>query len=294
MKPLCRCLIISAFFILQNVQASADEVADAARSGDIDRLVLLLDEGAPVEGDGDVQPLHFACMAGQADAVRVLLERGADPNAASVLGTPLVIASGRKHTDVVELLIVKGADPVLTGGREEHTPLHAAAHAGATDIVRLLIDYGVDPDARTKYGEPALHLAAKRDHIETAEVLQAASKWIPPQPPTEADLAAIDEETAREAVERCTLCHSLKKGELHSGPPLWGVFGNSVARIEGFTYSKAMKSFDGDWDIAALDAFIADPRMAIPGNNMARSGDDLRVADRESRWAIIAFLQKLR
>ncbi len=294
MKPLNCSLAVLVILAFQSIQASADDVADAARSGDVERLVLLLDEGASVAGGGVVQPIHFACMAGHSDVVRVLLERGADPDAGSLLGTPLVVAAGRKHTEIVELLIAQGADPTLAGGREEHTPMHAAAHAGATDIVLILIDHGVDPDVRTKHGEPAVHLAVKREHIETADVLRDASNWMPPEPPSDSDLAAIDDETARSAVERCTLCHSLEKGEVRSGPPLWGVFGSPVARTEGFTYSEAMKSTDRVWDIATLNAFIADPRMAIPGNAMAVSGDDIRVEDRASRWAIIAFLTRLK
>ncbi|MCG7521739.1 ankyrin repeat domain-containing protein [Ruegeria sp. Ofav3-42] len=293
MKPLVCSLALLAFLIFPSSQVSADEVADAARSGDIDRLISLLEDGAPVSGDGAIQPIHFACMAGQIDAVRVLLERGADPNASSLLGTPLIIAAGRKHAEIVELLLNNGADLELAGGKEKHAPMHAAAHAGATDIVLILIDHGADPDVRTKYGEPALHLAVKREHIETANVLRDASNWTPPYPPTETDLAVIGDDVAREAVEQCTLCHSLKQGEVHHGPPLWGVLGGPVARIEGFTYSKAMKSVDGDWDIARLDAFIADPRMAIPGNTMAKSGDDIRVEDRDTRWAIVAFLSRL-
>ncbi len=293
MKPLVCFLALLVFLIFEDSQAFADDVSEAARSGDIDRLISLLDEGAPVDGTGAVQPIHFACMAGQSDAVLVLLERGADPDAKSLIGTPLIVAAGRKNAELVELLLAQGADPTLAGGREEHTPLHAAAHSGATDIVLILIEHGVDPDVRTKYGEPALHLAVMREHVETADVLRDASKWTPPQPPSEADLAAIDDETARIAVDRCTLCHSLKKDEVHSGPPLWGVFGSSVASAQGFIYSEAMKSTEKVWDIATLNAFIADPRMAIPGNAMAKSGDDIRVEDQESRWAIIAFLTRL-
>ncbi len=292
MKFFCLWLVLTFSLGTQFTLADAGEVADAARSGDVDKLVELLDGGAPVDEAGAAHPLHFASMSGQFEAARILIERGANVDADSALGTPLSVAAGRKHTDIVELLLTHGADPTAVGGRDQRTPLHAAAHAGAIDVVRILLDNGVDPDARTKFGEPALHLAVKRNHIEVSELLRAASNWTPPPPPSDADLSAIDAQTRRDAVDVCDVCHSLDSNEFRNGPPLPNVFGRSIAGVEGFNYSEAMKSVGGVWDAATLNAFLFDPKMAIPGNTMGASGDDLKVADQTTRWAIIAFLKE--
>jgi ankyrin repeat protein len=56
---------------------------DMARLGEADQLRCLLDLGVrpDVQGPTGVTPLHFACIAGRPHTTRLLLERGADPNA---------------------------------------------------------------------------------------------------------------------------------------------------------------------------------------------------------------------
>ena len=58
----------------------------AARTGSLDTIKLLLDSGAdvnlpgPTGDDWDATPLQHAILARQSGAVRLLLDRGADPN----------------------------------------------------------------------------------------------------------------------------------------------------------------------------------------------------------------------
>ena len=73
---------------------------------------MLVDNGAPKEAkeeDGGT-PLHLACMAGQADVVRMLVDRGADREAREEDGfTPLMYAAGNSHLECVRLLLNGGA-----------------------------------------------------------------------------------------------------------------------------------------------------------------------------------------
>lgn len=64
--------------------------------------------------------------------------------AASVAETLLSRASRRGNFGAVRLLLERGADPNATPGNEV-CPLDAAAEAGRGRIVRLLLDYGADP-----------------------------------------------------------------------------------------------------------------------------------------------------
>jgi len=273
--------------------SNAGEVADAARSGDVARLSILLGNGEPVDEPGVASPLHFAVLSGHEDAARLLLEHGADPNADSALGTPMMVAAGRNRTELIELLLDQGADPDATGGREEFTPLHTAAASGAVNAVRVLLEAGANPQARAKFGDPPLHLAVQKNRAQVAEILREVTTWEPPQPPTEADLEAAGTEKGRAAVEVCKICHPLEAGKVSKGPTLWGLVGRPVAGLENFRYSKAMRQDGGVWDIAKLDAFLADPKMALPGNVMAVSNDRVEVADQETRWSLIAYLKEL-
>src|SRR5690242_17270419 len=81
----------------------------AARTGSLDKIKQLLDSGADVNlpgptGDGwDATPLQHAILARQAGAVRLLLERGADPNrvAGPNAPAPLLLAAGDTDPNLV-------------------------------------------------------------------------------------------------------------------------------------------------------------------------------------------------
>ena len=83
--------------------------------------------------------LHYASRSGHPDTIRVLLENGADPNAATPTGkvTPLHRAAYMGHTDCVELLLERGADPGLTDS-DGMTALHKAAERNKTECFRAL------------------------------------------------------------------------------------------------------------------------------------------------------------
>jgi ankyrin repeat protein len=140
----------------------------AARTGALDTIKRLLDSGADVNlpgptGDGwDATPLQHAILARQSGAVRLLLERGADPNrvAGPNAPAPLMLAAGDTDPTFVNLLLAHGADPTV---EDENgvTPLARAVSAGPihgpdrpmfggcrVDTVRALLAH--DPALRLK------------------------------------------------------------------------------------------------------------------------------------------------
>jgi ankyrin repeat protein len=154
-------------------------VFEAASFGDLDRLSELLSEDADLvdalSGDG-FTPLHLAAFFGQADAVRLLLARGAacDPAGAGwMTGTPLHAAAAGLHASIVDLLLGAGADP---NSRQRHgyTPLHTAAANADLESVQALIAAGADLDAKNDDGETVLALAEKSGDLVTVEVLRDA------------------------------------------------------------------------------------------------------------------------
>jgi cytochrome c len=83
----------------------------------------------------------------------------------------------------------------------------------------------------------------------------------------------------------CSACHSVD-GSNGVGPSLQGVVGRKAGSFAGFRYSRAMKNAGLTWDAASLDAYIADPQKAVPGNVMPFSG----IADARQRADLIAYL----
>lgn len=87
---------------------------DFAREGDTARLAAYLDRGVPVElaDAGGNTLLMLAAYHGQQDAVRLLTNRGADPNRLNGRGqSPLAGAIFQGEDGVVRALLAAGADP---------------------------------------------------------------------------------------------------------------------------------------------------------------------------------------
>ncbi len=109
----------------------------AARTGSLDAIKSLLDAGADINvsaptGDGwDATPLQYAILARQPGAVRLLLERGADPNRAAGPNSPapLLLAAGDTDPTFANLLLAHGANPAIEG-EDGITPLARAVSAG--------------------------------------------------------------------------------------------------------------------------------------------------------------------
>ncbi|HEY2822692.1 MAG TPA: ankyrin repeat domain-containing protein [Candidatus Acidoferrum sp.] len=150
---------------------SAPTLIEAARSGSLDTIGLLLDSGAdmnlagPTGDNWDATPLQHAILARQPGAVRLLLDRGADPNrvAGPNSPAPLLLAAGDTDPIFVNLLLAHGADPAIEG-ESGVTALSRAVSAGPihgpdrpmfggcrNETVRALLAH--DPALRLKHDD---------------------------------------------------------------------------------------------------------------------------------------------
>ncbi|APW36265.1 cytochrome c family protein [Rhodoferax koreense] len=100
---------------------------------------------------------------------------------------------------------------------------------------------------------------------------------------------AQDVAAGKAAFAQCAACHSID-GTNGAGPSLQGVDGRKVGSFPGFRYSRAMKATAYNWDAAKLEAYIANPQAAIPGNVMPFSG----LPDAKQRADLVAYLQSLK
>ncbi len=154
----------------------ATPVADAARRGDPEAVRALLQAGADVNaahGDG-MSALHWAAERGDAGMVEALVQAGAVVDALTRIGhyTPLHVASTGGHAPVIERLIEAGAGVSATASTTGVTPLHLAAAAGSAAAAAALLDHGADVDARERaWGQTPLLFAAARDRAEAIRIL---------------------------------------------------------------------------------------------------------------------------
>jgi cytochrome c len=87
-------------------------------------------------------------------------------------------------------------------------------------------------------------------------------------------LAAADPKKGEAASKACAACHTFPNGGPNKvGPNLWNIVERPHASHEGFPYSEAMKAkAPAPWTYEALDAFIKDPKGAVPGTKMTFGG----------------------
>jgi ankyrin repeat protein len=137
-------------------------------------------------------PLLRATMGGDAEVVRALLNKGANPNINAMGLTPFLVAAGvgagnrggtglaaqtsaggPVNMELMELLLQRGADvnAQVTGtftysmrvsrapsANEGKTALHVAAESGKTDLVRYLLNKGASTQIPDADGKKAIDL----------------------------------------------------------------------------------------------------------------------------------------
>jgi ankyrin repeat protein len=210
--------------------AGTGPVLAGASSGDVETVRLLLNAGA--KGDdfpkskkptaADVvasarTPLMWAAYHNDVRMVRLLLERGTDPNQSTYFGNPLSHACWSDSFDAAELLIAHGANVHARDAVANFTPLHWAAgtESSRPQLVKLLLAHGADPNAAG--GEPVgafglvpqtpLLIAEKRGRTAIVEALVAAGAKEPPR----AQKTATPQRALPGEVDHATLIVSAEK-----------------------------------------------------------------------------------
>ena len=140
----------------------ASDLPSAAMAGDADAVRRLLDLGLPVDAvdSQGCSALLRAAGGGHRAVVDLLLARGASVGLAAGSGaTPLSAAASMRHMDIVDRLIEAGADVEqrLPGGL---TVLMIACALGFPELAARLLSAGADPDAVDDSGRTGLHCAA--------------------------------------------------------------------------------------------------------------------------------------
>ncbi|MFL6426733.1 MAG: ankyrin repeat domain-containing protein, partial [Acidobacteriaceae bacterium] len=119
--------------------------------------------------------LHLAAAFADRQTVMTLLDAGADVR--QVSQTPMrnqalhALLALSKDADVTCLLIERGAD-VNAAQTAGYRPLHQAAVAGREDLVQLLLDAGADKSTRCDRGKTPAEYAAERGHAAVAAMLE--------------------------------------------------------------------------------------------------------------------------
>ena len=149
-------------------QSNNDDFFAAARRGDVAAVKAFLDKGVDVNAKTQygATALAYAADKGHTELVKLLLERGADPNVRDTFynATPMSWAAPKGHVEIAKLLIEKGS-------KETGTALTLGVEKGSVELVKTVLGKGSVPAATlTK----ALAKAELEKRAEIADLLKKA------------------------------------------------------------------------------------------------------------------------
>ncbi len=148
--------------------------------------------------------------------------------------------------------------------------------------------------------EPQVAQAASEASTSATPVEQASTLAPAPAEQTVSEvtslpalLASADIEAGAKVARKCIACHSVKPDlRTLSGPPLYDIVDQPIARTTGYKYSDIMLELAGEgkfWTFENLDAFLTKPRDFAPQTKMGFAGlkSDL------DRANLLVYLQSL-
>jgi len=129
--------------------------------------------GLPEEVKSAMRSLPEACKAGDADAVKKLLDAGIDANTKDDKGiSALHYAVGVDRLDILKLLMDKKADPKVVD-KQGNTLLHYAAGYGRQQTTEYFLQCGLPVNNRNARGETPLDCANRNKHQHIVTLLRS-------------------------------------------------------------------------------------------------------------------------
>jgi uncharacterized protein len=166
---------VLAFLSAASLLAASSELADAVMKGNKDAVRALLQRKADVNAaqvDGTTA-LHWAVRADDLDTVDLLLRAGANVSARNREGVmPIQLAALNGNAAVIDRLLRAGADANTPMNSFGDTPLMMASRSGKADAVKILLDRGAQIDAKETWGDTtALMWAVSEGNHDVVKLL---------------------------------------------------------------------------------------------------------------------------
>ncbi|CAE7692965.1 Ank1, partial [Symbiodinium microadriaticum] len=148
----------------------------AAKTGDSREVARLLDQGGLrkwINHRSETQdlrtPVMVASLAGHAEVVELLIQRGCNVTLADKEGyAPMDAAAWRGRPEVMEVLLKYSPFPskLHSFHRDGYAPLHRACwgkRARHSQVVRLLLEARIEPELPSVNGTTCLELATRQE-----------------------------------------------------------------------------------------------------------------------------------
>ena len=100
---------------------------------------------------------------------------------------------------------------------------------------------------------------------------------------------AGDVSKGKRVFNKCKACHHISKQKNKVGPHLVDVLGRAAGSIDGYKYSKAIRTSGIIWDENTLDGYLKNPKKFLRGTKMAFVG----LKKKKDRDDVVAYLKSL-
>lgn len=154
---------------------SEDQLRQAAYEGNGAKVKEYLEQGVNVNAEDPEghTALIFAAFYGHSEILMDLLTAGAVVDSRDMMGrTALMYASTGPFPEAVKILLDKGADPNVVDSDEHFTALMHAAAEGHLEVVKVLMSHGADHTLKDIDGDDAAFFAQQAGHTLVVNYLQ--------------------------------------------------------------------------------------------------------------------------
>ena len=168
--------LLTAFNVCANSELKANELVNAAKANDTQRIFSLLADKPDVDAQANdgMTPLLWAVYHDNVAIAKKLVASEADPDISNRYSvTPLSLACENGNFDLAKLLIEAGAD-VNSERNGRETALMTASRTGNPSVVRLLLNRGAKVETKEWKGQTAVMWAAAEGHTEVVKLLLEA------------------------------------------------------------------------------------------------------------------------
>ena len=164
----------------QNQEVSNFQIEELIYNGKFDELKKIateigLEKIRCNSNPEELAAIHWAASSGNIEMVKYFLsdEVNENPNLARNNNfTPLHSASMNGFTEIVMLLIEKGANVNIQTDPQKYAPIHSASFSGHLETIKVLVKNGADINLRNYRNELPIDTARRQNQLETIKYFE--------------------------------------------------------------------------------------------------------------------------